>query len=99
MLDDQSIKNDSKQSQSQASVNDNSINRSSCHQNFLFTPTHVVATPTLILQLIHGKSAKSDQVPSNMDHITHDTSTEPIQHHQLDSDMAANQVKNVPDDI
>ena len=50
----------------------------------------MVATPTLSPQLIQGKSAKPDQVPTNMDHITHDTSTEPIQHHQPDLDMAAN---------
>ena len=98
-LDIKLPQNDAKGSQLKAHGNNISVNRTSPHKNVLSTPTSVVVGKSASPELTHVKLTKSDQIQSSMTNVTENTSTDHMNHGQLDFHMAFAQIKNVPDDV
>ena len=91
--------NDSNGLKLKAHVNNTPVNRSTSHKNVLSTSTPVVMSQPSNPEPTHVKLTKGDQIQPSVTNVMHDTSAEHIQHGQLDLDMAATQVKNVPEDV
>ena len=80
-------------------VKNPSVNHSNYHKNVLSTAIPVVLSQPSSSGLTHVQLTKVDQVPSDISNITHNNSTEHILDNQVNTYRAANQIKNVPDDV